>query len=121
MNILCHWIRQLHESQHHSTASEVAFDLPGMGDLHVTVGGGRNSKLGTLLGKGQRLSEIMAQPMRGVTVEGVDTGKQLLSGFNYAVKSGELVESQLPLTRGILNCIEKDQLFTFDFTSIPTQ
>ena len=121
MNMLCHWIRQSHELQHHSTASEVAFDLPGMGDLHVTVGGGRNSKLGMLLGKGQRLSEIMAGSMKDVTVEGVDTGKQLLSGFNHAVNNGSVVESQLPLTRSILNSIEKDQLFAFDFASIPTQ
>lgn len=125
MNMLCSWIRQPTDTSElkeiRSKWSDIAFDLPGMGDLHVTVGGGRNSKLGTLLGGGQRLSEIIAGPMKGVTVEGLDTGRQLLSGFNHAVDEGILPADRLPLTRGILNSIEHDQVFEFDFKSIPTR
>jgi len=96
------------------------FDLPGMGDLHVTVGGGRNSRLGTLLGQGQRLGEIVTGPMKDVTVEGLDTGRQILSGFKVAIDSGTLNEASLPLTKAILDSIETDCLFELDFTKLPT-
>ena len=102
MGVVCQWIRNATDSSalqsRRSGWHETAFDLPGMGDLHVTVGGGRNSRLGTLLGQGQRLSEIVSGSMQGVTVEGLDTGRQLLGGFKAAVNSGALSESALPLT-----------------------
>jgi len=119
MNIMCNWIRDASESDdvsaQYSGWSNVAFDLPGMGDLHVTVGGGRNSRLGTLLGQGHRLSEIVEGPMKGVTVEGLDTGRQLLSSFRSAVENGSLNGSNLPLTTAILNSIGRDSLFEYDF------
>lgn len=121
METLSQWIRQPQVVKSRNDSKSAAFDLPGMGDLHVTVGGGRNSKLGTLLGKGQRLSEIIDGPMRGVTVEGLDTGKQLLSGFNHAIDHGILSKSKLPLTACILDCIENDHYFNFDFSCIPTE
>jgi len=61
-----------------SIHSHSAFGLAGMGDLHVTVGGGRNSLLGRYLGQGCQLSEVMGGDMQGVTVEGVDTGRYLM-------------------------------------------
>ncbi len=42
----------------------------GIGDLYVTVFGGRNRRLGTLLGKGFTYDESMAQ-LGGVTFEGI--------------------------------------------------
>lgn len=123
MEKVCDWIRSATETREFVQArrnwNEIAFDLPGMGDLHVTVGGGRNSRLGALLGGGQRLSEIVSGPMQGVTVEGLDTGKQLLASFNYATNAGTLAEDKLPLTRAILNSIEHDEFFEFDYSNIP--
>ncbi len=123
MGILCEWIRQPADSCEPSQARDPynvpAFDLPGMGDLHVTVGGGRNSRLGMLLGQGNTLSEIVSGPMQGVTVEGLDTGRQLLRGFNHALATDTLPAEKLPLTRSILASIEHDQLFEFDFTGLP--
>jgi len=119
MNIVCNWIRKGADpdnvSAKHSGWSNVAFDLPGMGDLHVTVGGGRNSKLGTLLGQGRKLSEIVQGPMKGVTVEGLDTGRQLSSAFNSAIANRSLTRDQLPLTTAILESIGSDSFFKFDF------
>ena len=97
----------------------VAFDLAGMGDLHVTVGGGRNSRLGGYLGTGKRLSTILETSMKGVTVEGVDTGRALLASFRAACKSGNLAAANLPLTRCILDAIEDDTPFNFDFKRLP--
>ncbi len=96
-----------------------AFDLAGMGDLHVTVGGGRNSRLGRYLGTGESLQQILQTTMRGVTVEGVDTGRQLATGFRHACNSGELDPGALPLTGAILDSIEHDASFNFNFKSLP--
>jgi len=98
----------------------VAFDLAGMGDLHVTVGGGRNSRLGRHLGEGQALSTVVNGPMQGVTVEGVDTGRHLSAGFRAACANGDLDSASFPLTFAILNCIDNDELFEFDFQSLYT-
>lgn len=97
----------------------VAYDLAGMGDLHVTVGGGRNSRLGKYLGEGRLLSEIMAGPMFGVTAEGIDTGRQLSVGFRSACKHGQLKAEYFPLVFAILECIDHDVPFVFDFQSLP--
>lgn len=96
-----------------------AFDLAGLGDLHVTVGGGRNSRLGRYLGQGLCLSEVMDKQMKGVTVEGVDTGRQLLAGFQVACQRGDLQSRELPLTQAILSSIDLDSIFEFDFTQLP--
>lgn len=96
-----------------------AFDLAGMGDLHVTVGGGRNSRLGRHLGEGQSLQSIMTGPMHGITVEGVDTGRQLAACLRDACDQGLLVRDVIPLTLAILDCIEHDALFALDFTQLP--
>ncbi|MFT4725811.1 MAG: glycerol-3-phosphate dehydrogenase (NAD(P)+) [Granulosicoccus sp.] len=96
-----------------------AFDLAGMGDLHVTVGGGRNSRLGRYIGTGERLQQVMQTSMSGVTVEGVDTGRQLLPGFRVACIAGQLDTKALPLTRAILAAISEDQPFKFDFKLLP--
>ncbi len=96
-----------------------AFDLAGMGDLHVTVGGGRNSRLGQLLGTGERLQRLMRTSMSGVTVEGVDTGRQLLPGFRKACAEGDLDSTELPLTCAILATIGEDEPFKFDFKLLP--
>ena len=93
----------------------VAFDLAGMGDLHVTVGGGRNSRLGNYLGQGERLAAIQSGAMQGVTVEGVDTGRSLSSACRNACRTGQLKAQSIPLTLAILNSIDNDDPFSFDF------
>lgn len=96
----------------------IAFDLAGLGDLHVTVGGGRNSRLGQYLGTGRLLEEILQSDMHQITVEGVDTGRQLLPGIRAACKNGSLNRTDLPLTSAILDVIEHGQAFEFSFESL---
>lgn len=100
-------------------SQNAAFDLAGMGDLHVTVGGGRNSRLGHCLGDGATLAATMAGPMHGVTVEGVDTGLALSAGLHHAIASGTLTADALPLTLAILDVIEKGSTFALDFRDLP--
>jgi glycerol-3-phosphate dehydrogenase (NAD(P)+) len=117
--ILSRWISAASPAATGTTGSDVAFDLAGMGDLHVTVGGGRNSRLGTCLGAGRRLSDVIGNEMAGITVEGVDTGRRLAPGFSAACHSGALAADALPLTAAILHSIESDAAFDFDFTRLP--
>ena len=121
IEILSDWIRQavsepLTKESVAKSQRDVAYDLPGMGDLHVTVGGGRNSRLGRFLGEGRNLNDVMENEMRGVTVEGVDTGRQLLDGFRSACEQGVLNKSELPLSSAILNVIEHNTPFDYRFT-----
>jgi len=124
--LLTRWIKQGADSTDQqspidvSIANELAFDLAGMGDLHVTVGGGRNSKLGQFLGTKRTLSDVLQTDMHNVTVEGVDTGKQLLPGFRHACNEGTLQTDDFPLTAAILDVIEHDLPFNFDFEKLPS-
>lgn len=122
LRLLSEWIACVDEGKHtdQNTQREmVAFDLAGMGDLHVTVGGGRNSRLGNYLGQGNTLSSVLADQMLNVTVEGVDTGRQIHAGVEAACLSGKLNSDDLPLTLAILKCISTGGNFEFNFTSLP--
>ena len=83
-----------------------AHGLAGLGDLHVTVGGGRNSRLGRFLGEGLAITEAMEGPMRGETVEGVDVGRALMRPLRAAWRRGDLDRGQFPLTDALLGAIE---------------
>jgi glycerol-3-phosphate dehydrogenase (NAD(P)+) len=96
---------------------ETAFDMAGMGDLHVTVGGGRNSRLGLGMGEGRRPSEVLAGPMAGETVEGVDTARAL---GPWLRARGVEEARHLPLAHAILDSVLEDQPFEFDFRGIGT-
>ena len=65
--------------------SETAYGLAGLGDLYVSVAGGRNSLMGMYLGKGKLYLDIKKKDMRNVTVEGADLvleiGPKILSDF----------------------------------------
>ena len=113
---LSQWISRSSSS---AQDGHVAFDLAGMGDLHVTVGGGRNSRLGKLLGAGESLTSILTGSMKGVTVEGVDTGRNLMDAYRNACKQGTLDAAKLPLTSAILECIDNNGAFNFNFADLP--
>ena len=119
---LSEWIAEASKSNIHDAKTKshhVAFDLAGMGDLHVTVGGGRNSRLGSYLGTGKTLRHVLHSQMKGVTVEGVDTGQTMLTAFRAACAQGKLSIADLPLSDAILNAIEFDVPFDFDFAKLP--
>jgi len=122
LRILSEWIAQAGKQTPLPTSAlqtPTAFDLAGMGDLHVTVGGGRNSRLGNYLGQGESLSDVLENQMLNVTVEGVDTGRQIHTAVQHACASGELPAAMLPLTLAILDCIHTGGKFKFEFASLP--
>ena len=65
---------------------ETAYGLAGLGDLYVSVAGGRNSIMGMHLGRGKLYSDIKKNDMKNITVEGaelaLDIGPKILKNFN---------------------------------------
>lgn len=83
---------------------EAAHDLAGLGDLHVTVGGGRNSRLGKYLGEGLCVDEIVNGPMRGETVEGLDVARVLQKSLAVAIGVREL-PGAMPMANAIISAV----------------
>ncbi|MDB9761125.1 glycerol-3-phosphate dehydrogenase [Pelagibacteraceae bacterium] len=84
--------------------------LAGLGDLYVSSGGGRNSKMGAYIGGGMIFSEAKKTKMEKVTVEGADLafeiGKKVNQDFN---------KKQLPLMLGMINAIINDKKLELDW------
>lgn len=90
--------------------------LAGSGDLYVTAQGGRNSRMGRLLGAGWRYSKAKAERMADDTVEGAELAFALGPTLDAMLADGRLVPDDLPLTRAILDCIRADAPFAPDWT-----
>ncbi len=56
---------------------ETAYGLAGLGDLYVSVAGGRNSLMGTYLGQGKLYKDIKKKIMKNITVEGADLALEI--------------------------------------------
>lgn len=91
-----------------------AMRLAGAGDLFVTVNAGRNSRLGLRLGAGDSVEDALNGPLKGETVEGVDTGRALGPGLYKAWQKDPVLAADMPLTRALLNAILHGQTFSFD-------
>lgn len=79
---------------------ETVFSLPGAGDLYVTCQGGRNSRMGKLLGRGVPIDEAQAT-MSGETVEGVEAVSVIAPAITKLIVRGVLAPDAFPLLRRI--------------------
>jgi glycerol-3-phosphate dehydrogenase (NAD(P)+) len=70
--------------------------LPGAGDLYVTVFGGRTRRLGTLLGRGMKYSQVR-EVLSGVTLEAVAIITRVAEFLRRAAKHGKADPKQFPL------------------------
>ncbi len=91
-----------------------ALRLAGAGDLFVTVNAGRNSRLGLRLGAGESVNDALAGPLKGETVEGVDTARALAPALYETWQKDPVLAAEMPLTRALLNAILHDEPFNFD-------
>lgn len=91
-----------------------AYGLAGVGDLHVTVGGGRNARLGRLLGEGMSLEAAMTGPLAGETVEGVDVGRVLDRHIKRTIAIGEFDADDIPLALALIAAIESGSSLAYD-------
>ena len=85
------------------------YGLPGLGDLHVTSGIGRNGALGKYLGQGRIYSEIMSTDLKDQTVEGaqliLDLNKTLKENFD----NGFFKKDELPIFYELIQAISADK------------
>jgi len=82
--------------------------LPGIGDCFVTSMGGRNVKVGRLVGAGLTFSEAKGQ-MPGVTLEGAAAIKVIGDAFVRLTERGVLQADQFPLLRHLHDVVANDQ------------
>ena len=86
--------------QHMGGGIETVFSLPGAGDLYVTTQGGRNSRMGRLLGMGVDPEEATEQ-LAGETVEGVDASIAIAPAVEKLIERGMFEADAFPLMRQI--------------------
>ncbi len=93
----------------------------GLGDLYVTVYGGRTRLVGILLGRGLTIEEAKAE-LNGVTLESLVVAERVARAIRVAAKKGVLNEKDFPLllhaddilTKGAKANIPWDD-FTFEY------
>ena len=74
--------------------------LAGIGDLYVSVDGGRNSKMGEYLGQGMTFKEAKKTKMPNDTIEGADLALEI----GIKVKN-DFDNKTLPLMTSMINTI----------------
>ena len=83
---------------------ETVNGLAGLGDLYVSSAGGRNSKMGALIGEGIVFSDAKKNKMPNTTVEGAELifeiGKKVKEDFD---------DKKLPLMISMINAILEDK------------
>jgi len=90
---------------------ETAVGLAGIGDLYVSVKGGRNSQMGEYLGQGMKFSDAKKMKMSKDTVEGADLAIEI----EKKIKS-DFSPKTLPLMFSVIEtiCHEKPLKFEWD-------
>ena len=76
----------------------------GIGDLYVTVYGGRTRKVGTLLGRGFAFDEAMEE-LKGVTLESIVIATRSARAVRRKIALGELQAEDFPLLMHIYEII----------------
>jgi glycerol-3-phosphate dehydrogenase (NAD(P)+) len=96
--------------EHLNGKKETVKGLAGLGDLYVSSGGGRNSKMGAYIGEGMTFSEAKKTKMEKVTVEGADLAIEIGKKVNQ-----DFDKKKLPLMLGMINAITEDKKLELDW------
>ena len=83
--------------------SENAYFI-GVGDLYVTVYGGRTRLVGILLGKGLTITEALNK-LKGVTLESLVVAKRVAKAIKIKAEKGEIDINDFPLLMHVDNII----------------
>ena len=89
---------------------ETVRGLAGIGDLYVSAAGGRNSLLGSYLGKGFLYSEVKEKKMKNITVEGADLAFSIYSLINKDFKL-----KQMPLIISIIDSVVNNKKINIEW------
>jgi glycerol-3-phosphate dehydrogenase (NAD(P)+) len=87
---------------------ETPFGLAGVGDLFVTSTGGRNIRVGRLLGSGLRMSEARAR-MGDITLEGAAAIQVIGAALPKLTDRGIIGAEDFPLLRRLHAVVAEDQ------------
>jgi glycerol-3-phosphate dehydrogenase (NAD(P)+) len=82
--------------------------LPGAGDLYVTSMGGRNGRMGRLLGLGMHYTDAKKKHMPSDTIEGAELALAIGPTIERMVYAGELDGRRLPLLRAMIQVVCND-------------
>jgi glycerol-3-phosphate dehydrogenase (NAD(P)+) len=83
---------------------DTPFGLPGVGDMFVTSMGGRNVKVGRLVGSGLRFSEARER-MPGVTLEGAAAIEVVGDALPKLTERGIIKPEDFPLMRHLYSVV----------------
>jgi glycerol-3-phosphate dehydrogenase (NAD(P)+) len=87
---------------------ETPYGLAGVGDMFVTSMGGRNVKVGRLVGSGLRFSEARER-MPGVTLEGAAAIEVIGDALPKLTKRGIIEPEDFPLMRHLHSVVGLDE------------
>jgi glycerol-3-phosphate dehydrogenase (NAD(P)+) len=93
---------------HMGGRQQSVFTLPGAGDLCVTCQGGRNSRMGRLLGLGLPYSEAKIKHMPDDTIEGAELALAIGLTIATMVAEGKLDGARLPLLQTMIDIVCED-------------
>ena len=88
--------------------SETVGWLPGVGDMYVTSTGGRNVRVGRLLGTGMRFDEASAE-LGHPTLEGAAAIREIVEALTKLTERGLVASGDFPLLRHLYGVIALDQ------------
>ena len=89
--------------------TDLAFGLPGAGDLYVTCQGGRSVAVGKLLGAGKTFTEA-AKVLAGETLEAAMIIQQIGKALPKILENGLLKEKQIPFMNLLVDTITYEKL-----------
>ena len=90
--------------KHFKGKDETISGLAGVGDLYVSAAGGRNSKMGSYLGKGYTFKNAKKRFMPNDTVEGEQLAREIAPYILRKIK-----KKKIPLMIDLLNAILKNK------------
>ena len=96
---------------------ETAYGLAGVGDMYVTSAGGRNIRVGRLIGAGMTFSEADAK-LGHITLEGAAAIRVIGSALPQLTERGLVQPSEFPLLRALYEVIGKDQLLAVPWSAL---
>ena len=89
---------------------ETVKGLAGIGDLYVSAVGGRNSMMGSYLGKGFLYSEVKENEMKNITVEGADLAFKI-----YSLINKDFNVKQMPLMISMIDSIVNNKKINIEW------
>lgn len=92
----------------------------GAGDLYVTVFGGRTRRIGTLLGRGLRFEEAMAE-LEGVTLESVVIATRTARAVRVLIGKGTARKEDFPLLLHVDDIINHGKEADIPWSSFETE